>query len=274
LLDYDGPGYDVALGAAEAVVRLDPARALPVLLDPARFTAGNPRLHDLLKAADEHGLRLPPDRVARLLDDLRPRAADHFTGSCIGYLIIQLARQQHPDARLRADDALNWAAAGSDGARNIGQEAARALVLLGGVEDPTAVVLGRLTADGGVDRLTAPQRAFYVARACHYEVGNGGFAQYLVNLAGERAGEAAAAFEAIGATGHAGIVRRAVALFGPAGPAADREVRHDQLAALTPAQDAELDRLSTAYYRAAGDVPTLLLLYAGRHPADFRPGAG
>lgn len=273
LLDHDGPGADVPLGAAEAVARLDPARALPHFLAPARFTPGNPRLNDLLQAADEHDLRLPPDRVGRLLDALRPQADDYFVGSGIGYLLVQLARQGAADARPRADDALTWAAPGSAGAREIGQAAAQATALLSGVSDPTAAVFERLAA-GGIDRLTAPQRAYSVASACHAEVANGGFAQYLVNTAGERATEAAAAFEAIGAAAHAGIVRRAVALFGPAGPAADRDARHEQLAALTPAQDAELDRLSTDYYGAAGDVPTLLLLFAGRHPADFRPAAG
>lgn len=272
LLDYDGPGADIALGAAGVLVRLDPACALPQLLDPRRFAAGNPRLHDLLKAADEHGLPLPPDHASRLMDDLRPHAGDYFAGSSIGYLLCQLARQRTTDARARADAATGWAAHASPGAREIGQAAARALALLGGVTHPTTVVLTRLEAGGGIDRLTAPQRAYYVAWACNAEVENGGFAQYFVNTAGGSAWEAAAAFEAIGATAHAPIVRRAVALFGPAGPAADRDARHEQLAALTPAQDAELVQLDAEYYGAADDVPTRLLLFAGRHPGDFQTG--
>lgn len=271
LLDYDGPEYDIVQGAAGVLVRLDPARALPHLLDPRRFAAGNRRLSYLLQAADKHNLALPPDRVYRLLDDLRPHADDYIAGSSIGYLLCQLARQRTADARARADAALAWATAGSDGARYIRQSAAQALALLAGVADPTDAVLTRLGAGGGMlDCLTAPQRAYYVAWACDAEVRNGGFAQYFVNPTGRSAGEAAAAFEAIGAPAHAALVRRAVALFGPAGPSADHETRHEQLAALTADQDAELNRLATEYYGVGEDVSARLLLFAAQHPADFR----
>ena len=220
-----------------------------------------------MKAADERELLLPPDRVAGLLNDLRPKADSSSVGRGIGLLLFQLARQRAPDAAAWAERAAGWATPGSEGAREIGQSAAQALATLGGVTEPVNVVLVRLAAG---DPLSAEQRAFHVAWLLNAEVCNGGFAQYLVNSSGATAGNAVAAFEAIGAPAHAALVRQAVALFGPAGPAADHDVRHAQLAALPPAGDATLDRLSTEYYQTPGDIPTLLTLYATRHPEQFR----
>jgi hypothetical protein len=270
LLDYDGPSYDVVPGAAGVLVRLDPARARPLLLDPARFSAGNPRLRYLLKAADEHGFPLPPDRVAGLLIDLRPRADDYFGGSTIGLLLHQLARQRSPDAATWSGTVTGWATPGSDGAQEIGRAAAEASAVLNGVDDPLGVVLARLAAVGTTDRLTAPQQAYYVCWLLDAEVRNGGFAQYFVNTSGDTAGEAVGALEAVGATAHAVVVRRAVSLFGPTGPAAGREARHRQLAELTPDRDAEMARSAAEYYRADGDVVALLAAFAGRHPDHFR----
>lgn len=65
---------------------------------------------------------------------------------------------------------------------------------------------------------------------------NGGSAQYCVNSSGNHAHLAVKALRAIGATGTAEIVQRPLDLFGPDGP--DRNRRHDQLAALSPEQDA------------------------------------
>lgn len=274
LLEDPSPGFHLVKGAAGVLAQLDPCRALVEFLDPRRFTPANPGLHDLLEAADEHKLPFPPDRVVALLAELRSAADDYFGGSMIGHLLRQLARQRSADAGRWAAEAGAWATPGSNGAKHIGQAVAHVSALFVGVENPTHAVLTRLEAAGNLDRLTAPQRAYFVAWVLDAEVRNGGFAQYFVNSSGGTAGDAVAAFEAIGAAGHAAVVRRAAALFGPAGPAADRDERHEQLAGLSGEQDAEMARLDTEYYEVADDVAARLLTYASRHPEHFRTGGG
>ncbi|HYV66844.1 MAG TPA: DUF4375 domain-containing protein, partial [Myxococcales bacterium] len=61
------------------------------------------------------------------------------------------------------------------------------------------------------------------------EVFNGGFDQYFFNSSGDRAREALAGLELIGAKRTASVVRRAVGLFGPMGPSRERSARWQQM---------------------------------------------
>ncbi|VTR94950.1 pf14300 domain protein : PBS lyase HEAT domain protein repeat-containing protein OS=Planctomyces limnophilus (strain ATCC 43296 / DSM 3776 / IFAM 1008 / 290) GN=Plim_2746 PE=4 SV=1: DUF4375 [Gemmata massiliana] len=272
LVDHSGSDSDIVRAAAKVAARLDPARALTEFLNLKRFTANNPRLYYLLKAANEHDIQLPPDRVSLLLIELRPKADEYFGGCAIGYLLLQLARQKTDDARRWAEEVNSWSRPGSAGGKYISRAAADALALLNGINNPTSVVLRRLETVRDVDLLTAPQSAYYVAWILDAEVCNGGFAQYFVNSSGDTAGRAVSAFETIGSLGHAAIVRRAVALFGKQGPATDREERHDQLAKMSAKQDAEMNQLATEYYDVPEDVTVKLTNFANQHAEHFRDG--
>jgi hypothetical protein len=60
-----------------------------------------------------------------------------------------------------------------------------------------------------------------------------------------------------------------MAVFGPDGPHTDRDVRLEQLAALSDEQDRALEALTTELFRDQDPVAIRLLEYARQHPADF-----
>ncbi len=131
-------------------------------------------------------------------------------------------------------------------------------------------MLDRYDADG-YDSLTPPQRHVYNAWLLDVEVCNGGFHQYFVNSSGNTAGEATEAFVALVAHDRADIVRRAVAVFGPNGPPADCDVRHEQLARFSNRQDKTLNDIDSEYYSAKSSVAERILIYATENAEHFRP---
>ena len=72
---------------------------------------------------------------------------------------------------------------------------------------------------------------------------------------------------AVGAAELAGVVQKAVALFGPDGPAPDRDERMNQLSGI----DLELlSGLDTEYYDCPDDLRELLPLFVARNPEAFK----
>jgi hypothetical protein len=95
-----------------------------------------------------------------------------------------------------------------------------------------------------------------------------------VNSSGNHAHLAVKALRAIGATGTAEIVQRALDLFGPDGPDRNRNRRHDQLAALSPEQDAAMDQLDKEFYTDPDDLKATLADYVRANKEHFIAGAG
>lgn len=87
--------------------------------------------------------------------------------------------------------------------------------------------------DDAMTGLSAAERDFVIANVCLNQSMNGGLMLYYENSYGERASEAADAFERIGEPGAAALLRRCNALMGPRGASRDREERGRQLEALS-----------------------------------------
>jgi hypothetical protein len=90
-----------------------------------------------------------------------------------------------------------------------------------------------------------PNRHLLAAHWCQSEVCNGGFDQFFYNPTGVLAPEAVQAFEAIGLSGVASIVRRAMSLLGPDYPR-DQELRNEMLDALP---DTAFPSLNEEFFR-------------------------
>lgn len=123
---------------------------------------------------------------------------------------------------------------------------------------------------GPFDSLSASERTFRLIWELEGEVNNGGFHQYFGNSSGDMSLHAVAALKEIGATQTAGIVQRALSVFGPLGPSPSQDVRLEQLEDLSVEQEALLEALDTEFYRYPDNLTTLLYQYVQAHRGQIR----
>jgi hypothetical protein len=99
------------------------------------------------------------------------------------------------------------------------------------------------------------------------DVNNGGFDQYYFNSSGDLAFYAPTALRNIGAHHMAKITDDANKLFGPQGPAGNRDEREAQLHAIVPigSESNPWDELDQAFYSYPDDVSTLLTAFLQAH---------
>jgi uncharacterized protein DUF4375 len=102
------------------------------------------------------------------------------------------------------------------------------------------------------------------------EINNGGFHQFFTNSSGDQALATPRALDAIGALNEAGIVRKALAEFGVAGPDPDRKERSKQVETLDEASVQRWDELDQAFYEYPDDLAELLATYIRSHADAIR----
>jgi len=122
----------------------------------------------------------------------------------------------------------------------------------------------------GLSALSSSEAAVLDLWGLEAEVNNGGFDQYFFNSAGDRASQGLSALELIGATEMAAIVRKALALFGPAGPSSVREDRWHQMDLWRPAEKEVLDQLSSDFQDYPDSIADLLEKHCRTHRDAFR----
>lgn len=255
--------YGPAEHAPRALLVLDRDRAVKVLLSDFVFDGANPNCFEVLRALKDAQVPVPAKRLRKVLSELRDGADEFPLDRAYGDGLMLLARTEGEAASDLIADAQEW------GNEYLKTAAAEAALLVAGVTDAYAVAFRRYRRKGVVG-LSEPQLYFLTLTWLDDEVRNGGFSQYFFNSAGELAGYAVAAAEAVGAPKLARIIEKAVSLFGSDGPATDRDERMDQLSALRlPA----LSKLDTRYYNCPDDLRGLLPLYAANHAKEFRSRA-
>lgn len=116
-------------------------------------------------------------------------------------------------------------------------------------------------AASGFASLSPAEQVFFCVWSLEAEVNNGGFSQFYYNSAGDVACETPAALRAIGAAHTASLVEKANAVFGPAGPPADREERMRLVSAFDLETQQELDQLDMAFYEYRDNLSALLEAY-------------
>lgn len=102
----------------------------------------------------------------------------------------------------------------------------------------------------GVGSLSRLQRDALCVMNFQTELNNGGLHQYLLNSSGDFARETPEVFRRIGADGAARILDEAIALFGPAGPPANREARVAALLGFPKTVEDRVEALSNEFYDA------------------------
>lgn len=107
-----------------------------------------------------------------------------------------------------------------------------------------------LEARDGFDALDDAHRLVLVLGGLEAEIANGGFEQYLINSAGDRAHLVLDALDCIDAPAARRIVADAFRPFGRSGPPCDRGLRIRAVQAAAPKQRAAWDRLSTRFFTA------------------------
>jgi hypothetical protein len=121
----------------------------------------------------------------------------------------------------------------------------------------------------GFEALTEAEQTVYCLDALEREVNNGGFEQFFFNSSGDTALETVAALERLGAAHTAGLVRRAVSVFPPGRPAADRDEREKQLAALPENTRDAWRALDEAFLEYRDNLVALERKYVVAHRHDF-----
>lgn len=248
--------------AAQLLLKIDPDRAVPILLSPEHFTTENKRLHDILRALNRGGHKVPHNLLLPLLATQKPliNAFPHYRI----YNEALIAYAKNPDA---ATEAALRAELQSPN-QSVQLAAAEALAILAGVGKANTFVF-EAVARRGFDKLTTPQQHYYAVLMYDTEVNNGGHSQYFVNSSGEHWKEAIAGLKAIGAPSRAAILQEAGALFGPEGPAVDSNTRLRQLNAMTQQQEESLSALESRYDPNAENIEILLSLFATSHREHF-----
>jgi hypothetical protein len=116
---------------------------------------------------------------------------------------------------------------------------------------------------------TAGQRAILATTIFIRELDNGGFEQFFYNSSGDIADEVIAGFVRLGSPEHAGVVRQALAFFGPNGATANQSARRDMLQRTSKAdKDAFFEPLSQKLYGESRLWP-LYRQYLDQHPTEF-----
>ena len=142
------------------------------------------------------------------------------------------------------------------------------------IEDPSEFIcalipyiVDKCDAGDEMDKLSAPERAFYVALLLMGEVDNGGFSQFFFNYSGDCANEVVAAFTEIGAIPVAEICKKAVSVYGDSVPAdrAEREsllVENDEV-------DNILEECDNAFYAYGDKLEEQVFQYVLKNKAFF-----
>ena len=259
LLDWDSPS---ASGhAPELLLRIDIERAEPILLSRAFFTARNPQLAYIIRSLNRADRKVPHPLLLPLLDELH--GAENFRHE-LGYAEALIAYALNPDAQ--ADCRFQTALTSTS--KWIRPAAAESLAILHGIRDASGFAFRRWD-DRSFDHLSQPQQYFCAVSAYNTEVNNGGHHQYFLNSSGDLWKSAVAGLHAIGANVRAEILKEAVTAFGEVGPLEERQMRCQQLAALSAEQDEVLGKLDDRYFECTEDVDVLLSLYAIKHKSHF-----
>ena len=106
--------------------------------------------------------------------------------------------------------------------------------------------------------LSKPEQVFVCVWELEAQVNNGGFEQYFHNSSGDNAQSVVAALQSIGANLTAGIVERAIGVFGSNGPSPDESQRQAVVENLSEEQKEVWNKLDAEFFRYPNNLTELL----------------
>lgn len=120
-----------------------------------------------------------------------------------------------------------------------------------------------------MEKLSPPERVFFITQNVEMEVNNGGFSQFFYNSSGDFAGEMVEAFREIGAEKTAAICQQALDAVGQPLPQ-NRAERIELIEAIeTDALTEALNACDDAFYEYQDDLNALTDAYVKQHQAEF-----
>ncbi len=120
-----------------------------------------------------------------------------------------------------------------------------------------------------LENLTEAQRNFFFNQALEIEVNNGGFYQYLANLAGAFAHETVISLQIIGATKTAKLLQEAINEFPNAQVPRDRTERVGILIDIGDDAANAWEKLDNEFYKYEDDLNLLNLRYIRENRSEF-----
>jgi len=246
--------------AAHFLLVLDRERARAAFLSDASLSPESKALHHVLSVLNQERVAVPRARLLTLTAGLNKPNLKYPQTYQLHEALRALGRHKVPEDR----DVLNGCLSHPDD--HVAAGAAAGLLASHDLED----VRQRVRGPRGGKGPTAPQRHCAAVDVLDAEVLNGGFSQYFFNSSGDDWRNALAGLEAMGSKDRLAIAREAVAKFGAAGPAEDRETRMAQLAKIATSDDALFDPLDSRYYKSKEVIAVMVMRYVLKNPDAFR----
>lgn len=119
------------------------------------------------------------------------------------------------------------------------------------------------------DKLTEPQKLFYLNQNLEREINNGGFNQYFCNSSGDNAHETILSLKAIGADKTADILQKAIEQFPDKKVPKDRDERNEIVEQIEEVADEVWDELDQIFYKYEDDLNTLNIEYVKKNKEFF-----
>jgi len=119
------------------------------------------------------------------------------------------------------------------------------------------------------DKLTEPQKLFYLNQNLEREINNGGFNQYFCNSSGDNAHETILSLKAIGADKTADILQKAIDQFPDKKVPKDRDERTEIVGQIEEVADEVWEELDQAFYNYEDDLNTLNIEFVKKNKDFF-----
>jgi hypothetical protein len=256
----EGKNADAAAGL---LLCFDKQRATEFLLSDAMLKPESRSLHQVLRALNSKGARVPRDRLLRLIDHLNRRELEYPQSYQLGEALRSLGMHRVPEDQKTIEQFL------SHRETIVARGAAGGMLASDGLDGFEERIWATMK-DRGVDALNVSQRRYQAVLAFDAEVNNGGLSQYFFNSSGDEWQAALAGLEAMESKERLAILREAIEKFGPTGPSTDRRERMVQLSKLARGDEAVFDGLDSRYYKSSEVVAVLATRYVLKYREAFR----
>ncbi|HVH04787.1 MAG TPA: DUF4375 domain-containing protein [Myxococcota bacterium] len=134
-------------------------------------------------------------------------------------------------------------------------------------------LLGARETSVGYDALSRVEQIALCVEGLEREVSHGGFEQYFASAAGDHALDCVDALDEIGGHEAADLLRRALMIFGAAGPDPDREERTLQLEAMGERVPSKLEPLDDAFFDDHDDLKERMRAFVQSNVKGFSPAS-
>jgi hypothetical protein len=130
--------------------------------------------------------------------------------------------------------------------------------------------IGELCAYGDkMDKLTEPQKQFYLNQCLEREINNGGFNQYFFNSSGDFAHQTVNSLLTIGANKTANILQKAIDQFPDKNVPQDRTIRQEILEQIEEAANPIWEELDQKFFAYEDDLNLLNIAFIRQHKEKF-----